>query len=195
MVREQFATQPVTKPCTDERADHVEGAAAEQEHEGGAGTGRSESGKQRGIQRLTAFDHVESFMSLTHGDAGLIACVPAGVREMLRILLRRLVRTFFDTIASLLTPFANGAGRRCALRFPVGCRSAGCRGSGDSSRIIGAILRLFDIMQMQRPGHRFAFLGVGTDLLKHIEYRIILLGSLFGLLLRSQLFGQVGGDL
>ncbi len=39
VVREQLAAQPVAEAGSDERADHIEGAAAEQEHEGRAGAG------------------------------------------------------------------------------------------------------------------------------------------------------------
>ena len=52
VVGEQAAAQPVAKSRADERADHVEGAAAKQEYEGCAGAGRGESRKCRRIQGL-----------------------------------------------------------------------------------------------------------------------------------------------
>ena len=68
VVREQSASRPLAESGTDERADHVVGRTAEQEHEGRAGAGGGESGEGRRIERLAAFDQVEALVHLAHRD-------------------------------------------------------------------------------------------------------------------------------
>ena len=105
MMGEQTPTQPMAETGTDEGADHVEGAAAEQKHEGCAGAGRGESGERWGIKRLAMFDHVESLVRLAHGDACLVVLGLAYMVEMLCVLaFRRFVMAVLESSVCRILP-------------------------------------------------------------------------------------------
>ena len=102
VVGEQAAAQPVAKSRADERANHVEGAAAKQEHEGCAGAGRGESRKCRRIQGLAPFDHVESFVRLTNGDTLRLVLFFADMVEMFGVL------AFWRLVIAIFAHFFRG---------------------------------------------------------------------------------------
>ena len=102
VVGEQAAAQPVAKSRADERANHVEGTAAKQEHEGCAGAGRGESRECRRIQGLASFDHVESFVGLANGDALRLVRFFSDVVEMLGVL------AFWRLVIAIFARFFRG---------------------------------------------------------------------------------------